>query len=110
MNLFIPQAMAAEAPPSGGGIPGLDLLIIVAFALIFYFLIWRPQSKRAKEHRELVASLEKGDEVVAGGGILGKIKAVDEQYLVLEITDNVEIKIQKGAVTAALPKGTMKSI
>lgn len=110
-NLFIPQAMAAEAPPGGpGGIPGLDLFIIVAFALIFYFLIWRPQSKRAKEHRELVGGLEKGDEVVAGGGIIGKIKKVDEQYLLLEVADNVEIKVQKGAVTAALPKGTMKSI
>ncbi len=109
-NLFIPQAMAAQAPPGGGGIPGLDILIIIAFALIFYFLIWRPQSKRAKEHRELVASLEKGDEVVTNGGIIGKIRKVEEQYLVLEVADNVELKLQKGAVSAALPKGTIKSI
>lgn len=109
IDFFIPQAMAADAP-AGGGLPGLDLFIIIAFALIFYFLIWRPQSKRAKEHRELISSLEKGDEVITNGGILGKIKKVEEQYLVVEVAENVELRLQKGAVTAALPKGTIKSI
>jgi len=109
MKFMIPPTMAAQAPP-GGGVAGLDIFIIIAFALIFYFLIWRPQSKRAKEHRELIGGLEKGDEVVTNGGIIGRIKKVEDQYLVLEVAENVELKLQKGAVSAALPKGTIKSI
>ena len=88
----------------------LDLFIIVAFALVFYFIVWRPQSKRAKEHRDLISSLNKGDEIVTNGGVLGKITKVDEQFLVVEVAENVELKLQKGAVAAALPKGTIKSI
>jgi preprotein translocase subunit YajC len=90
--------------------PGLDLFILVAFALVFYFLLWRPQSKRAKEHRDLVANLAKGDEVISSGGLVGKVTKVEEQFIVFEVSDGVELKLQKGAVTAALPKGTIKSI
>jgi len=110
IEFLIPNAMAAEAPAGGGGLPGLDIFIIVAFALVFYFIVWRPQSKRAKEHRELVGGLAKGDEVVTNGGLIGKITRVEEQYVVVEIADNVEVKLQKGAVAAALPKGTIKQI
>ena len=78
--------------------------------LVFYFIIWRPQSKRAKEHRELVGGLSKGDEVVTNGGIIGKVHKVDEQFLVVEVANNVHLKMQKGSVAAALPKGTIKSI
>ena len=88
----------------------IDLLFIGMIVLVFYFIIWRPQSKRAKDHRELVASLSKGDEVVTNGGIMGKVHKVDEQFLVVEVADNVHLKLQKGAVAAALPKGTIKSI
>ena len=109
MNLFIMDALAADAPSSGPG-PGLDLFIIIAFALVFYFIIWRPQSKRTKEHRELVSSLSKGDEVVTNGGLIGKIARVEEDYLVIEVADRVQLKLQKGAVAAELPKGTIKSI
>ena len=109
IDFFIPPAMAAEGPPPGG-VPGLDLFIIVAFIAVFYFIIWRPQSKRAKEHRELVAGLGKGDEIVTNGGLIGKIVKVEEQYLVFEVANNVQLKLQKGAVSAALPKGTIKSI
>ncbi|MCZ6501190.1 MAG: preprotein translocase subunit YajC [Gammaproteobacteria bacterium] len=109
MEFFIPLAMAAES--SGGGpLPGLDIFIIVAFAAVFYFIVWRPQSKRAKEHRELVADLNKGDEIVTNGGLIGKIVKVEDQYLIFEVADNVRLKLQKGAVAAALPKGTIKSI
>ncbi len=90
--------------------PGLDLFILVAFALVFYFLLWRPQAKRAKEHRDLVANLAKGDEVISSGGLVGKVTKVEEQFIVFEVTEGVELKLQKGAVTAALPKGTIKSI
>ena len=88
----------------------IDLLFIGMIVLVFYFIIWRPQSKRAKEHRELVSSLTKGDEVVTNGGIIGKIHKVDEQFLVVEVANNVHLKLQKGAVASALPKGTIKSI
>ncbi len=109
IEFFSPNAMAADAG-GPGGIPGLDLFIIVAFAAVFYFIVWRPQSKRAKEHRELVAGLSKGDEIVTNGGLIGKIVKVEDQYLVFEVSDNVQLKLQKGAVATALPKGTIKSI
>ncbi|HKI75009.1 MAG TPA: preprotein translocase subunit YajC [Pseudomonadales bacterium] len=112
LDFFIPSAMAATAGASPGGAQdaGINILIIVAFGLVFYFIVWRPQSKRQKEHRDLVTGLSKGDEVVTNGGMIGKITRVDEQYVVLEIADNVEIKVQKAAVAAALPKGTIKQI
>ena len=109
IDFFIPAAQAAD---SGiGGLPfGPDIFIILAFGLIFYFIIWRPQSKRAKEHKDLVGNLAKGDEVVTNGGLMGKVAKVEEQYLLLEVADGVELKVQKHAVTAALPKGTIKKI
>ncbi len=109
IEFFIPLAMAEDAL-GDSGLPGLDLFIIVAFAAVFYFIVWRPQSKRAKEHRELVADLGKGDEIVTNGGLIGKIIKVEDQYLVIEVADKVHLKLQKGAVSAALPKGTIKSI
>ena len=110
MSFFIPEAAAAEAGGGGAGMGMLDLLFIGMIVLVFYFIIWRPQSKRAKEHRELVSGLSKGDEVVTNGGIIGKVHKVDEQFLVVEVANNVHLKLQKSAVAAALPKGTIKSI
>ena len=110
MDFFISSAYAqAEA---GGQQPSaiFNIIFFGGFALIFYFLIWRPQSKRAKEHKDLMGSLNKGDEVMTNGGILGKLTKVDDNYIVLQITDNVEVKMQKSAVAAVLPKGTIKSI
>ena len=107
---LIPLANAADAAPNqGGGFP-LDLFIIIAFALVFYFIVWRPQSKRNKEHRELVSGLEKGDEIITGGGLVGRIVKVEDQFIVLEAGDGVELKLQKSAVVQALPKGTIKNI
>jgi preprotein translocase subunit YajC len=108
MSFFIAEAAAADAPATGAG--GFDIFIIVAFALVFYFIVWRPQSKRTKEHRELVASLAKGDEVITNGGIIGKVTKVQDDFLMLEAAENVELKLQKGAVSAVLPKGTIKTI
>lgn len=108
-DFFIPSAMAAEAG-GAGPIPGLDLFIIIAFAVVFYLIVWRPQSKRAKEHRELVASLAKGDEIITNGGLVGRIIKVDEQFIIFEAAENVELKLQKSAVLQALPKGTIKDI
>ena len=89
---------------------GPDIFILVAFGLVFYFIIWRPQSKRAKEHRELVGGITKGDEIVTNGGLLGKVIKVEDQFLLIEVAKGVELKLQKHAVSAALPKGTIKSI
>ena len=109
-ELLIPLARAAdEAVPQGGPLP-LDLFIIIAFALVFYLIVWRPQSKRNKEHKELVAGLEKGDEIIAGGGLVGKIIKVEDQFIVLEAGTGVELKLQRSAVVQALPKGTIKNI
>ena len=108
IEFFIPNAMAADA--GGSPLPGLDIFIIIAFAAVFYFIVWRPQSKRTKEHKELVSGISKGDEIVTNGGLIGKIVKVEEQFLVVEVSEGVNLKLQKGAVAAALPKGTIKSI
>ena len=109
IDFFIPSAMAADAGASGSPLP-IDLFIIIAFALVFYFIVWRPQSKRAKEHRELVAGLNKGDEIITNGGLVGKITKVEEQFIVFEAAEGIELRLQKSAVTQALPKGTIKGI
>ena len=108
-DLLIPLANATDAAPQGSPLP-LDLFIIIAFALVFYLIVWRPQSKRNKEHKELVAGLEKGDEIIAGGGLVGKIVKVEDQFIVIEAGTGVELKLQRSAVVQALPKGTIKSI
>jgi preprotein translocase subunit YajC len=75
-----------------------------------YFMMWRPQSKRAKEQQQLLGSLSKGDEVVTAGGLLGRITKVTDQYISLSIANNVDITLQKSSVTNVLPKGTLKTI
>ncbi len=106
MNFFISDAMAADAAPQGGG---LQLIIMMAiFFGIMYFMIIRPQQKRAKEHKELIASITKGDEIVAGGGIIGKVTNVGDNFIEMSVSDNTTIKVQRQAVAAVMPKGTMK--
>jgi preprotein translocase subunit YajC len=108
MDFFINTAQAQSAAPgSGSGILGmaLPLLMIVAF----YFLLIRPQNKRAKEQREMLAKIVAGDEVATTGGILGKVTEVGDQYLTLEIASGVAIKLQKFQVALVLPKGTVRS-
>lgn len=108
ISLISPAYAEGAAAPADAGI--FNLVILVGFVLIFYFLMWRPQAKRQKAHKELMQSLEKGAEVVTNGGILGKVTKVDDNYVVLEVADGVEMKFQKPAVAAVLPKGTLKSI
>lgn len=109
--LFSALSFAEAAPVSPEG-PGamMQLIFFGGFILIFYFLMWRPQSKRAKEHKNLVTSLSKGDEVITNGGIAGKISKVSEDFVAIEVSEGVELKIQKVAIASALPKGTLKSI
>lgn len=110
MSFFISPAYAAGAAPAGGG---FELIIMVAiFAIIFYFMIFRPQSKRAKEQRNLLSSLAKGDEVLTSGGIIGRITKIsdDNEYLQLSLSEDTTIVIKKDFISAVLPKGTLKSL
>ena len=84
-------------------------MIVVLFA-VFYFLIIRPQRKRQKEVTTMLNALAVGDEVTTNGGILGKVRKIDEAYVVLKVSENVELKFQKNAILAVLPKGTLKEI
>lgn len=107
MDFLISNAHAeGAAAPAGGGIE--MILMMAVFFAIMYFMIIRPQQKRAKEHKQMLDGLSKGDEVVTGGGVLGKVAGITENFVELTIADNVVIKVQKQAVTSILPKGTMK--
>ena len=108
-QLFISNAYAegAAAAPDAGLMQFLPLVALVA---VFYFLILRPQQKRAKEHKALMDALQKGDEVATVGGILGKVTKVNEDSAAIEIADNVVVQVQKAAIQNVLPKGTIKSI
>jgi len=100
---------AYAAPAAGAQDPLLGLLPFVVIFVLFYFMLIRPQMKRAKEQKKMIAALQKGDEVITTGGVLGKITKVSDQYMSLEIADNVVIQVQKATVQTLLPKGTMKS-
>lgn len=85
------------------------LLLLVIFFLIFYFIAIRPQMKRQREHRAMVESLQRGDEVVTQGGLAGRIEEVGDSFLSLEVAQGVRVRVQKFAVAAVLPKGTLKA-
>jgi preprotein translocase subunit YajC len=87
-----------------------QIMLLAAFAFIFYFVIIRPQNKRAKDHQQLVTSLQKGDEVITSGGILGKISRVTDNFLIVSIAEGVEVPIQRQAIATSVPKGTLKAI
>lgn len=109
-ELFIGNAYAdgAAAGPQGSDI--MQFLPLIGLVAVFYFLILRPQQKRAKEQKAMIEALQKGDEVATMGGILGKVTKVSEDNIAIEIADNVVIQVQKAAVQNVLPKGTIKSI
>lgn len=111
MSLLISKAYAAAAPAQQGG--GMEMLImLLVFGLVFYFMIYRPQAKRVKEHKSLMSALSKGDEVLTQGGLVGKISKVSDEkdFIVVSIAEGTEVTVQKAAVSAVLPKGTMKSL
>lgn len=112
MSFFISSAIAQEAGGAAapGGFDAMSLIFLVGFVAIFYLMIWRPQAKRAKDHKALLGGLSAGDEVVTNGGILGKVRKVSDEFIVLEVSEGQELKFQKGAVVAVLPKGTLKAI
>lgn len=109
--MFISTAHAAgEVAPQGGGMQMFIMLGV--FAVIFYFMIYRPQAKRVKEHKTLMASMTKGDEVLTSGGLVGRISKIaeDNDFIVIALNNNSDVTIKKDFVTAVLPKGTIQSI
>ena len=107
MNFFISDAWAQAAPP-GQSDQLLSFLPLIFIFVVFYFLLIRPQSKKAKEHRKMVEALAKGDEVVTNGGLLGKITTVGDSFVEVEIADGMRVKVQRQAIASLMPKGTVK--
>jgi preprotein translocase subunit YajC len=106
--VLISSAPAPAGTPADAGLMNIGMLVLML--VVFWFILIRPQMKRAKEHKQMVEALEKGAEVVTAGGIVGKITKIAEGYITLEIADNTEIVVQRNAVQTLLPKGTMKSL
>jgi len=101
----------AYAQAAGGGDPGImGLLPIILMFVLLYFLMIRPQMKRTKDHKQMVEALQKGDEVITAGGVVGRISRLSDGYVILEIAPSTEISVQRTAVQTLLPKGTIKSI
>ncbi|MDP3561027.1 MAG: preprotein translocase subunit YajC [Legionellaceae bacterium] len=110
MSFFINDVMAAgagSAPQSDGT---FSLVMVAAIFVLFYFMLIRPQNKRAKQHKDLVSKLKKGDEIITSGGILAKVVSLDEQYIKVSLSGGVEMTLQRGSVTTVLPKGTIESL
>jgi preprotein translocase subunit YajC len=108
MNSLIPVAMAQAGGVSSTSQYG-GLLIPIAFVAILYFMMIRPQQKKAKDHQAMLGKLASGDEVVTSGGILGRIVEVGDAFVTVEVADSVRVKVQKSQVTSLMPKGTLKS-
>jgi preprotein translocase subunit YajC len=108
MSFFISDAMAQQAAGAGpeSGLAGLIPLVFIF--IIFYFLLLRPQMKRAKEHKKMTEALAKNDEVVTNGGIAGRIVKVEDNFVTLQIAENVQVQVQRNALGSLLPKGTVK--
>jgi len=108
MSFFIADALAAPATSQPD--PIMSFLPLILIFAVFYFLLIRPQSKRAKELKQMISALAKGDEVVTTGGLLGKVTDVGETFVTVEIADGVQVKVQKNAVAGLMPKGTIKAL
>lgn len=111
MSFFIRDALAdqAAAATQHQASGTSTLIFLVATFVLFYFVMIRPQSKRAKEHRKMISSLAQGDEVVTNGGILGRINKMDESFVTLEVAEGVEMRVQRPAISTSVPKGTIDS-
>jgi len=109
-SVFISSAFAQTAPAAGGDVQSslMGMLPLVLMFVVLYFVMIRPQMKKAKEHKSMVEALAKGDEIVTAGGLLGKVAKLGDSYLGLEISNGVEVQIQRSAVVQVLPKGSIK--
>lgn len=110
MSFLISDAYAQAAPAGAASDPIMQFLPLIVIMVAFYFILLRPQQKRQKEHKSMIEALKKGDEVVTGGGVLGRIVEVGDNFVSLDVADNVVIKVQKAAVSSLLPKGTVKGL
>lgn len=110
LDLLISPAYAQSAPAAGAGTDLLSFLPLVAIFVVFYFLMLRPQQKRAKETKAMLEALQKGDEVVTVGGIVGKIAKLTDQYATVEVAAGVEVTVQRQAIATVLPKGSLKNL
>jgi preprotein translocase subunit YajC len=109
LNLFISEAAAQAATPEAPGPSLINALFLpVMLIVVFYFLLIRPQQKKQKEHRAMLEALSVGTEIVTGGGVLGKVTELGEQFITVEIADGVKVKIQRHSIGAVLPKDTIK--
>ncbi len=110
LDFLISPAMAGAVggAPSGPGI--MDFAFPIVLLVLFYFMLIRPQSKRAKEHRLMQESLAKGDEVVTDGGLMGKIINVGDNAITVQLADNLEVKVRRESINSVLPKGTLKQL
>jgi preprotein translocase subunit YajC len=109
--MLISNAFAQSAPAAGGDVGGLMSFIpLILMFVVLYFIMIRPQMKRQKETKAMLEALAAGDEVITAGGILGKVTAVKDQYVTVELVPGTEVQMQKNAVTSVLPKGTIKSV
>ena len=111
MSFFISDALAEAAPAAAGQAdPLVSLILPIGLVVLFYFFLIRPQSKRHKEHKAMITELQKGEEIVTTGGLLGKVTSIGENFITLEISKDVSINIQKNAVQSIMPKGTIKEL
>lgn len=110
-STFVPSIVFAQAaaPASQGGSFG-PIIFLVAIMAFMYFLVWRPQQKKAKDHRALVAAVAVGDEVLLSSGVVGKVSEIYEQYIAVNVGEGVNLTLQRAAVSAVLPKGTLGSL
>jgi preprotein translocase subunit YajC len=107
LDFLVSPAFAQGAPQSD---PFMSFLPLIILIVLFYFMLIRPQMKRSKEVREMLGKLAKGDEVITSGGLAGVVREIGENYLTVEIADNVPVKMQKSAVVSVLPKGSLKTL
>lgn len=109
MEFLIQNAWATNGAQPGDGAL-FNILMLVFLFVVFYFLLIRPQQKRVKEHQQMVESLAKGDEIITNGGLLGKITALNDNFVAIEVAPNIEVKVQRQAVSVVMPKGTIKDV
>jgi preprotein translocase subunit YajC len=109
MDFLISEAYAQTGGQAGASNPMFNILLLVGMFVIFYFILIRPQQRRVKEHKNLVASLKKGDEIITNGGLLGKLTDVADMFVTVELAENVEVRLQRSAVATVLPKGSIKN-
>jgi len=108
MSFFISDALAQSAAPAQGADPIASLILPIGLVVLFYFFLIRPQSKRQKEQKLMISELQKGEEVLTSGGILGKISKLDDNFIQLEVSKEQTLTVQRAAIQSVMPKGTIK--